>query len=892
MDRGHERTEQVISKIEGRLRAEYEQAAKEVEETLKDYMERFDLKDKKWQEWVKDGKRTQEQYDAWRKQQLMQGERWKQLKNQLANDMVNTTSAARDIVQSYMPEVYEINANYALYQVEVGGGYTLPSSLTLYNREAIARLVKDEPDLMPMGKSVLGDIARGKAQRWERQKVQSIMMQGILQGKSNVRIAKDIAENLANGDFKASMRYARTMSTNAQNGGRYGAYRRLEENGVPLTLQWEATLDMRTRHEHRMMHGQRRNVNQPFEVDGVEILYPAWLGMGDYKVPPDMIWNCFVGDTNVATDSEIQKSYKHKYSGELITINTASGINFTCTPNHPILTPRGWVAAALLNKGDDLLVTSGGNGAIFRGNGNVNHVHSTMKALHETLLNFGGVIQSPMTNFNFHGDIPTSDVEIVCKEGELGVNLDTRIANSVNKSLFKNPDTLSSGKGHFMPRFGGIDVSTLSFVSRTRKALSLLWRSARHTDKHCLGAVAGGDSCVSEYAINDLPAMANIRSELLNGLSGKVFVDNVVAVDRKPSGLSCHVYNLQTENGYYFVGNSITHNGETYNGNMVIAKNCRCTILAFVKGFEHDALKTSERMEGLSYEDWLNAKERPDPITKQRDIGEMMRMRYIREYGGDGSGLRKEEPKVEYKQLASGDEANKYFGQRPERSLRRSNREEYDRQRELYEKSMYGRWYNNLTGEQVSAIGAYTGDTYAGINGLLRGQMTERMVDQWNATENMTVQRMIEEITTAIKGFELDEPINVLRYCDPDVLRSLPTEAGAIFHDDGFGSTCAIDKKVSSGNVRMNIHVPAGKGYGAYVNPLSGAEDDEYEFLLQRGTDYRVVSIAEQDGETVVDLEVVGQTDNGYKYATKEQVIQRWKEMGIYEELKSREKDI
>ena len=610
MDRGHERTEQVINKIEGRLRAEYEQAAKEVEETLKDYMERFDLKDKKWQEWVKDGKRTQGQYDAWRKQQLMQGERWKQLKNQLANDMVNTTSAARDIVQSYMPEVYEINANYALYQVEVGGGYTLPSSLTLYNREAIARLVKDEPDLMPMGKSVLGDIARGKAQRWERQKVQSIMMQGILQGKSNVRIAQDIAENLANGDFKASMRYARTMSTNAQNGGRYGAYRRLEANGVPLTLQWEATLDMRTRHEHRMMHGQRRNVNQPFEVDGVEILYPAWLGMGDYKVPPDLVWNC------------------------------------------------------------------------------------------------------------------------------------------------------------------------------------------------------------------------------------------------------------------------------------------RCTILAWVKGFEHDALKTSERMEGLSYEDWLNAKERPDPITKQRDIGETMRMRYIREYGGDGSGLRKEEPKVEYKQLASGDEANKYFGQRPERSLRRSDREEYDRQRELYEKSMYGRWYNNLTGEQVSAIGAYTGDTYAGINGLLRGQMTERMVDQWNATENMTVQRMIEEITTAIKEFELDEPINVLRYCDPDVLRSLPTEAGAIFHDDGFGSTCAIDKKVASGNVRMNIHVPAGKGYGAYVNPLSGAEDDEYEFLLQRGTDYRVVSIAEQDGETVVDLEVVGQTDNGYKYATKEQVIQRWKEMGIYEELKSRENDI
>lgn len=292
MDRGHERTEQVISKIEGRLRAEYEQAAKEVQETIDDYFKRFKKKDKKWREWVKDGKRTQEEYTAWRKQQLMQGQRWEELKKQLAADMVNVSYTAREIAESYMPEIWQINANYALYQIEVGGGYTLPSSLTLYNREAIARIIKDEPDLMPMGKSVLGDIARGKAERWERQKVQSIMMQGILQGKSNVRIAQDIAENLANGDFKASMRYARTMSTNAQNGGRYGAYRRMEANGVPLTLQWEATLDMRTRHEHRMMHGQRRNVNQPFVVDGVEILYPAWLGMGDYKVPPELIWNC------------------------------------------------------------------------------------------------------------------------------------------------------------------------------------------------------------------------------------------------------------------------------------------------------------------------------------------------------------------------------------------------------------------------------------------------------------------------------------------------------------------------------------------------------------------------------------------------------------------------
>ncbi len=292
MDRGHQLTEQVINKIEGRLYAEYSQAAKEVQETLTDYMRRFASKDIQWRVWVENGSRTEEEYAAWRKQQVMGAKRWKALKEQLADDMYNANLTARDIAESYMPDVWRINHNFALYQVEQGSGVPLDSSLTLYNREAVARVLKDDPDLMPMGKKVLGDIKRGKTKRWERQKIQSIMMQGIMQGKSNVNIAKDIAENLANGDFKASMRYARTMSTNAQNAGRYGAYRRIEQSGIPLTLEWAATLDNRTRHEHRLMHGQRRDVGQPFFVDGVEILYPAWMGTGDYKVPPDLIWNC------------------------------------------------------------------------------------------------------------------------------------------------------------------------------------------------------------------------------------------------------------------------------------------------------------------------------------------------------------------------------------------------------------------------------------------------------------------------------------------------------------------------------------------------------------------------------------------------------------------------
>lgn len=88
------------------------------------------------------------------------------------------------------------------------------------------------------------------------------------------------------------MRYARTMTTGAQNAGRYEAYRRADRLGVDLVIEWQATLDGRTRHEHRMMHGQRRKVDEPFRTpDGYTIYYPA-DSSGSSDVPQREIWNC------------------------------------------------------------------------------------------------------------------------------------------------------------------------------------------------------------------------------------------------------------------------------------------------------------------------------------------------------------------------------------------------------------------------------------------------------------------------------------------------------------------------------------------------------------------------------------------------------------------------
>ena len=292
-DQGHKLTDEALEALEKRLYDEYEQAAKETQEKLDKYMKKFATKDAIWKKSVEAGLKTQEEYDKWRLNAIAAGERWEKMKDRIVADQLHVNQIAREIMDNEMPSIFELNANFALYQVEHDA--QIDTSLTLYNREAVGQILRDDPDLLlPPGRRVSQQIQEGKAKRWERQKIQSVMTQGILQGESIPKLASRLASAVADSDYKAAVRNARTMATNAQNAGRYDAYNRLTNNGVELTLEWAATLDNRTRHEHRLMHGQRRDVGEPFEVSGVKIMYPAQTGsfMGISNLPQELLWNC------------------------------------------------------------------------------------------------------------------------------------------------------------------------------------------------------------------------------------------------------------------------------------------------------------------------------------------------------------------------------------------------------------------------------------------------------------------------------------------------------------------------------------------------------------------------------------------------------------------------
>lgn len=285
-DEGHELTELILRETEADVSRVYRKAVQETQKKLDDYLKRYKVKDKIKREQLRKGEITQDEYTYWKTGQIMIGKRWEEMRDTLARDLHNANKLARSVVQGYMPEVYALNHNYATFQVEKESH--LDTSYTLYDRQTVERIIRDQPDLLPQpGPRKKASIAAGKDIAWQRGQIQSTMLQSILQGESIPNIAKRIARELGETNKGATVRYARTAATGAQNAGRVDAYKRAEGMGIELEQEWLATLDGRTRYEHRYLDGQHVPVGEPFKVDGYEIKFP-----GDPEAPGYLIWNC------------------------------------------------------------------------------------------------------------------------------------------------------------------------------------------------------------------------------------------------------------------------------------------------------------------------------------------------------------------------------------------------------------------------------------------------------------------------------------------------------------------------------------------------------------------------------------------------------------------------
>ena len=278
LDEGNKIVDGELEALEKRLTREYAKASTEVRKKLQKYWADFARKDEAKKALVDAGKLTQAEYVEWRTNQIYIAGRWTELSKVLAEDFANTNAIANGMMNGTAMDVYAIGHNYATFEVEKASA--LNTSYTLYNRDAVARLVKDNPDLLPLQttKKIAKDL------RWNKQLLQSAVTQGILQGESVPKIAKRIPRAVGESNYKGAIRRARTMMTSAENAGRLDGYKRAANLGIEIQKEWRATLDGRTRHEHRVVDGERVGLDEKFS-NGLDC-------PGDPSGDPAEVYNC------------------------------------------------------------------------------------------------------------------------------------------------------------------------------------------------------------------------------------------------------------------------------------------------------------------------------------------------------------------------------------------------------------------------------------------------------------------------------------------------------------------------------------------------------------------------------------------------------------------------
>lgn len=112
-------------------------------------------------------------------------------------------------------------------------------------------------------------------------KLKRVIQQEITRGISSGMMYSEIAKNISNQagiPMRRAKTIARTEGGRVQEQASYDAALQAMEKGADLVKQWSAIRDGKTRDAHRMLHMQTREMNEPFEIDGKEAMYPHDFG--------------------------------------------------------------------------------------------------------------------------------------------------------------------------------------------------------------------------------------------------------------------------------------------------------------------------------------------------------------------------------------------------------------------------------------------------------------------------------------------------------------------------------------------------------------------------------------------------------------------------------------
>lgn len=126
--------------------------------------------------------------------------------------------------------------------------------------------------------------------------VKTVISNGVADGLGEAEIAKDLKKYFVGG--VGTSRARMIARTEVHNAASFGMQNGAEQTQLPLVREWVAVNDERTREDHADADGQRRSMDDPFDIGGENLDYP-----GDGSAEQSINCRCTLIYTQADTNS-------------------------------------------------------------------------------------------------------------------------------------------------------------------------------------------------------------------------------------------------------------------------------------------------------------------------------------------------------------------------------------------------------------------------------------------------------------------------------------------------------------------------------------------------------------------------------------------------------------
>lgn len=249
------------------LKKIYEDAAKEVEQKIRISNGKIDLLLSVYDE-------LDDKQKSLLQSQIYQKKFQENLKKQLDELIGNLSVDSYGSITRYLTDSYYTGYIGTMYDIQ-GQGIPL---ITPINEKQVTRAMTLNTKLsVPLYTRMGIDVGILKKQ------IAKHISRGIATSSSYAHIARNI-DGASNIGFNKAMRIARTEGHRIQVLSANDAQHAAKAKGCEVVKQWDATLDGRTRPMHRLLDGKLAEIDEPFVVDDIEVMYPGGFGIASQDV--------------------------------------------------------------------------------------------------------------------------------------------------------------------------------------------------------------------------------------------------------------------------------------------------------------------------------------------------------------------------------------------------------------------------------------------------------------------------------------------------------------------------------------------------------------------------------------------------------------------------------